>query len=301
MTLPQGHSASNDPPREPSMAAADEMLQAEAVEGRPGTGLPLMPVVLFLATCYTTYQVGELDSPGQGYLYAIPLMLTLLCHEFGHYLQSVRYGVPASLPYFIPMPAPPLGTMGAVIGMRGNSWNRKELFDIGISGPLAGLVPAIIFCVWGLSQSTIVEMAPRHGLSIGAPLLFGWLAEWILGPLPTGFAIELHPMAYAGWVGIFITALNLMPISQLDGGHVLYALLLRKAHIVATLLLGFAILFTLLTRNYQWWLMLVLLLLVGPNHPPTADDNVELGTPRIILGWLTLAFLLVGFTPTPFR
>ena len=274
-----------------------EPVPAEIVDEQAPRAIPILPVILYVATCFTTYSVG-------GPLYATALMVTLTCHEFGHYLQARRYHVPASLPYFIPLPIPPLGTMGAVIGMRGNSWNRKELFDIGISGPLAGLVPALICCVVGLQQSSIIDIpAPgtaEAGMELGEPLLFRFLAWLVHGPLPDGKTIGLGPLGYAGWVGMFITALNLMPISQLDGGHVLYALLRRKSYIVASLLLAAAIFAVLITGNYQWSLMLFLLILIGPNHPPTADDSVPLGTGRIILGWLTLAFVIVGFTPTPF-
>ncbi len=122
----------------------------------------------------------------------------------------------------------------------------------------------------------------------------------MIGPLQPGMAIDLHPLAYAGWVGIFITALNLFPIGQLDGGHVLYALLRRRAHLVATLLLIGAFVAVLRYNQVGWLPMIVLLLLIGPNHPPTADDQMQLGAGRIILGWLTLAFVLIGFTPFPF-
>jgi membrane-associated protease RseP (regulator of RpoE activity) len=267
------------------------------VDEAAGRPFPVWPLILFLATCYTTYRVG-------GIAYSAALMFILTAHEMGHYLQARRYHVPASLPYFIPVPFPPLGTMGAVIGMRGNSWNRKELFDIGISGPLAGLVPALICCVIGLQQSTLVDIPPPGsrlaGQALGEPLLFQFLETLVFGPLPAGKTIALGPLGYAGWVGIFITALNLFPISQLDGGHVLYALLRRKAHLVARLVLGSAILAVLLTQSYQWLPMLFLLILIGPTHPPTHDDSVPLGTGRIILGWLTLCFVIVGFTPTPF-
>jgi membrane-associated protease RseP (regulator of RpoE activity) len=276
----------------------EEPLQADfAHDPSAGRRFPIWPVILFLATCYTTTAVG-------GLTYSVALLVILLCHEFGHYLQAKRYHVPASLPYFIPIPAPPLGTMGAVIGMRGSSWNRKELFDIGISGPLAGLVPALIFCVVGLQQSSIVPLTQPgdgNGLVLGEPLLFKLLAYWIVGPLPADKTIALGPLAYAGWVGMFITALNLMPVSQLDGGHVIYALLRRKAYYVTSTLLAAAVLGMLWTQNYQWVLMLMLIMFIGPNHPPTADDSVPLGTPRIILGWFSLAFVIVGFTPTPFQ
>jgi membrane-associated protease RseP (regulator of RpoE activity) len=258
------------------------------------TPLSWTPVLLFAATCYTTTVVG-------GWAYSIPLLVTLLCHEFGHFLQARRWRVTASWPYFIPIPAPPLGTMGAVIRMRGHMGNRRALFDIGISGPLAGLVPALAFSIIGLTQSTVAPVVQADGVrSLGTPLLFQWLGDWILGPMPPGHDIYLHPMAYAGWVGIFITALNLMPIGQLDGGHVLYALLRRKAHIVAQVLLVGALVAIMVTNNWEWSLMLLLLFFMGPNHPPTADDNMPLGTGRTILGWLTLGFIFIGFTPHPF-
>ncbi len=297
MTYPSGDNLSGEPDLHEGPFLRRAPIRAEIVDENVGRPFPKWPVFLFLATCYTTYSIG-------GLAYSMALMLILTCHEFGHYLQARRFHVPASLPYFIPLPFPPLGTMGAVIAMRGNSWNRKELFDIGISGPLAGLVPALVCCIIGLQYSTVIDIpapgtAPA-GTELGEPLLFRFLEFLVFGSLPEGKTIALGPLGYAGWVGIFITALNLMPISQLDGGHVLYALLRRKAHIVASLLLAAAIVAVLMTGNYQWSLMLFLLILIGPNHPPTADDNVPLGTPRIILGWITLAFVIIGFTPTPF-
>src|SRR5262249_54547004 len=155
------------------------------------------------------------------------------------FLQAKRYRVHASFPYFIPMPISPIGTMGAVIAMPRGMGDRRALFDIGISGPIAGLIPAIIFSVIGLQLSTIGPMPPpgEAGFSLGEPLIFKLLAYLVLGPVPTGGELFLHPVAFAGWVGIFLTALNLFPIGQLDGGHVLYALLLKKAHGVAQAML----------------------------------------------------------------
>jgi membrane-associated protease RseP (regulator of RpoE activity) len=135
---------------------------------------------------------------------------------------------------------------------------------------------------------------------VGFPVLFRVLTDWIIGPLPAGKAIELHPVAYAGWVGIFVTALNLVPIGQLDGGHVLYALLRRKAHLVASVLMWAALVAMFLTQSFQYFFMLLLIVMIGPMHPPTGDDDVPLGTGRVILGWLTLSFIIIGFTPTPF-
>jgi membrane-associated protease RseP (regulator of RpoE activity) len=271
------------------------------VEAQPPTpALPprprrvLLPIVLFLATCYTTLQVG-------GPAFAIPLMIILLCHEFGHFLQAERYRVPASLPYFIPVPGSLIGTMGAVIVMQPGMGNRRSLFDIGITGPLAGLVPALMFSIVGLSWSEIVP-TPGHGmgLTLGEPLIFKILAYFVLGPNPAGTDIALHPVAFAGWVGIFITALNLFPIGQLDGGHVLYALLLKRAYPIAQAVLLGVMLGVIWFGYWGWSLMILLLMLMGPIHPPTANDQVPLGTGRTILGWASLLFVPLGFTPVPF-
>ena len=268
-----------------------------------------LPVLLFVATCLSTLLVGmEMSGIEKGYLallaaglsYSVPVMTILLCHEMGHFLQARRYGVYCSLPFFIPVPIPPFGTMGAVIAMEPRIGHRRALFDIGITGPLAGLVPTIIFLVIGLYHTKPVPYTGGGDL-FGAPLLFEFLANWIMGPIPKGYVIDHNPMAFAGWVGLFITSLNLIPIGQLDGGHVLYALLRRKAHKVATTLL-FAALF-LVVWNWKdlnnWTLMLILLFFMGPIHPPTADDDEPLGFFRYLLGWLTLAFIFIGFTPVP--
>lgn len=251
-------------------------------------------LVLFLLTCLSTYLTGGLS-------YAVPVMLILLAHEMGHFLQAVRYGVPASLPYFIPMPfISPFGTMGAVIFQGRGSANRKVMFDIAISGPLAGLVLALPITYIGLTQSTIQPLPSNvETLIFGEPLIFKWMTRWIHGPVPEGYETMISPLGFAGWVGIFITALNLIPIGQLDGGHVLYTLIGRRAHTVALLLLALAVGFMVYTQSPAYGLMVLLLILIGPKHPPTADDTVPLGWPRIILGWLTLAFLFLGFTPTP--
>ncbi len=283
-----------------------------------------LPLLLFIATCMTTLLAGGLDQGvfaagkvidsrgvayalahglleglGHGWKYALPLMTILVCHEAGHFIQARRNGVWASYPHFLPVPLPPLGTLGAVIVMEPRMGNRRALFDIGITGPLAGLVPTLIFCVVGLHLS---EHTPGYD-QFGDPLLMQWMAHWILGPPPPGEVVMIHPVGFAGWVGLLITALNLLPIGQLDGGHVLYALLRKKAWIVASILLavlatGVAI--AAIGHGYWvWTLMLVLLMIMGPIHPPTGNDNVSLGPVRILLGWLTLAFIPIGLTPTP--
>ncbi|MCA9096122.1 MAG: site-2 protease family protein, partial [Planctomycetaceae bacterium] len=185
------------------------------------------PLILFLLTVFSTFLAG-------GWEYAVPVMSILLFHEFGHYLQCRRYGVPSTLPYFIPMPLTPFGTMGAVIVQKSSVANRKQLFDIAISGPLAGLVLAIPALIWGLSKSS-VEPIPlgKPYLRFGEPLLIQWVIHWKFGPIDPGYDTLLHPVAFAGWVGIFITALNLFPIGQLDGGHMLYCLLGRPARTIS--------------------------------------------------------------------
>jgi len=281
-----------------------EAIVVEVIPGPPQQSPPVarvarrrvwLPIFLFAVTCLSTLLVG-------GGAYALPLMTILVFHEMGHFLQARRYGVHTSFPYFLPMPLTPLGTLGAVIAMEARRGDRRALFDIGITGPLAGLVPTLIFCVIGLHWSK-VDWLPRgdgHFIPLGEPLLFTWLTHCIFGTLPNGKDIILHPTAFAGWVGLLITALNLLPIGQLDGGHVLYGLLRTKAHRVALLLLLAAAGAVLWFELWGWTLMLLLLAIMGPIHPPTANDNVPLGPARIVLGWLTLAFIFIGFTPTPF-
>jgi len=267
----------------------------------------LWPLMLFVATCYSTYHVGsQVFQPYEygGLMYAVAVMVILSAHELGHFFQTLRYKIHSSYPMFIPMPYSPLGTMGAVIGMAPNEGNRKALFDVAVSGPLAGLVPALICCVWGLQLSEVKQVIVMPGMRppmfLGEPLLFQWLSHAIFGELPTGYDIHLHPIAFAGWVGLLITALNLFPIGQLDGGHTLYALLGKKAHTVARLVWFGCVVAIALTQNWGWILMLGLVWLMGTDHPPTADDSVPLGPARKIIGWGLLLFLPIGFTPTPF-
>jgi membrane-associated protease RseP (regulator of RpoE activity) len=265
----------------------------------------LLPLVLFIATCLSTLLAGILSADEKstlgeafyhGLLYAGPLMTILVCHEMGHFVQAWRNGVYASFPYFIPMPSQ-IGTMGAVIAMEARMGHRRALFDIGITGPLAGLIPTIIFCALGLYWSV-----PVHGKGdLGDPLLFKILIYLMGIHIHPGYDLLLHPFAFAGWVGLLITSLNLMPIGQLDGGHVLYALLGRKANVVARILLALAAGAVVFFGLYMWILMIFLLIMMGPSHPPTADDEEPLGWPRIVLGWLTLAFIPIGFTPMPFN
>jgi membrane-associated protease RseP (regulator of RpoE activity) len=307
---------------EPDFARAFEVrFGGPPHEPPPAFGRPrprvFLPLLLFVATWLSTFLVGgeafglkQIDAEvfvdwpafvAGGLKYSTALMAILLAHEMGHFLQARRYGVPASLPWFIPIPALPLGTMGAVIVQASGFANRKQLFDIGISGPLAGLVLALPITIIGLRDSKVIDIvADGGGMTFGNPLILQWLAEWRFGPLAPGQDVALTPLLHAGWVGIFVTALNLTPIGQLDGGHILYCLIGRKAHAVARALLWFAIGYMLFTRNWSYAFMVILLMLMGARHPPSQDDSVPLGRLRTALGWLTLSFIVIGFTPEPF-
>ena len=290
-----------------------------------------LALTLFLLTCLSTFLTGfigiypviptifKLDERARermftsefsartmnGLMYSGCLMAILSAHELGHYLQSRRYRVPASLPYFIPFPVSPFGTMGAVIVQQAGVADRKSMFDIAITGPLAGLVVALPVAYCGILKSRVAALG-GPGPVYGNPLVLKWMYEAVHGPIPVGSDVELNPMLFAGWVGIFITALNLIPIGQLDGGHILYCLVGRKAHYVARALFVFAAsavvvnVFFLDNQAYiVWWLMLFLIWVFGTRHPPTANDRVPLGRMRVALGWLALLFIFIGFTPTP--
>ncbi|WP_339727878.1 site-2 protease family protein [uncultured Gimesia sp.] len=284
-----------------------------------------VPLVLFILTCLSTLIVGGynhqpfvptpdgffalyafIEHVGwstfltNGFSYAGPVMLILLSHEMGHYLQSKRYRIPATRPLFIPMPISPFGTMGAVILQRGGIANRKQMFDIAVSGPLAGLVFAIPFAYWGVLNSEVITVPSRAGTySFGEPLILQWMVSLVHGPLADNQDILLNPMLFAGWVGIFITALNLLPIGQLDGGHILYTMIGKKANLIARLFLTAGVIYMIYNDEYGYSLLILLLVFFGITHPPTADDTVPLGPMRIVIGSLTLAFFVIGFTITP--
>jgi membrane-associated protease RseP (regulator of RpoE activity) len=227
-------------------------------------------------------------------------MTILFCHEMGHFLFAWRHGVYATLPYFIPMPLTPIGTFGAVIAMEPRRGNRKALFDIGIAGPLAGLAPTLVLLWLGLQWSRYRPIGPDD-IVLGEPLIVQFIASLMHGPIPAGHHIAYHPIAFAGWVGLLITSVNLIPIGQLDGGHILYGMFRKTAHAASVALLVAAIYLSIQWKLTQWWLMLGLIALLGTRHPPTADDSIPLGAWRYVLGALTLAFIVLGFTPVPMR
>lgn len=236
-----------------------------------------------------------------GLTYMAAVIGILLCHEMGHFLQTLRHRIPASLPFFIPMPLGPIGTMGAVIGMDGSRANRRELFDIGVSGPIAGLIVAIPITWIGVQQAAIADPLPPNATGVTImhdPWIVQELISYLRPDVPAGRELQLNPLLLAGWVGMLITGLNMMPISQLDGGHVIYALFgRRRAHLIAKAFLVVAILYVVFANASMWTMMLILVILIGPTHPPTADDSAELSLPQKIVGYASLAIPFLCFPP----
>jgi membrane-associated protease RseP (regulator of RpoE activity) len=275
-------------------------------------------VLLFLLTCVTTFLVTGLALTPDGGIrilwsdglsYSIGLMAILLSHEMGHYIMSVRWGVHATLPYFIPFPdipwiaQSPFGTLGAVIAMKSPIPNRRALIDIGAAGPLAGFAVTLVVLTVGISLSSIQPLPqgwPPPGYSayiFGDSLLFRGLAWLILGPVPDGSDIFLHPLARAGWVGMFVTALNLLPIGQLDGGHIAFALY-RKHYrkivsVVTVVLIGMVFV------SMVWLLFAVMAVFLGRRHPPPLDDTDPVDRTRRIVGYICIAILVLSFIPVP--
>ncbi len=250
--------------------------------------------LLFLLTVISTYLVGSI-------WYSFAIMTILSAHEMGHFFMSRKYGVPASLPFFIPFPFFPFGTLGAVIKMRGQITSRRALFDIGAAGPLMGMVFTLPAILIGLKFSKVVRLSQLEQpvISLGDSLLFKFLQWLALGKIPQGYDVILHPLAYAGWVGLFVTALNLLPIGQLDGGHIVYALFGEKAQLISRAALGGLALIC-LVYNPGWLLLLVLLFLFGLKHPPPLDNITPLDGRRRLIGILTFIIFVVSFTPVPF-
>jgi membrane-associated protease RseP (regulator of RpoE activity) len=262
-------------------------------------------IVLFVLTAVSTYFVGASYSFNpkhfiDGISYCIPIMTILLAHEMGHYTMSRRYGVPATLPYFIPFPLSPFGTFGAIIKMKGIIINKKALFDIGVAGPLMSFILSVPCVFFGMRLSSIVPIEEStRGLKLGDPLLLKLIQRLTIGELPPNYDVVLHPLGYAGWVGLFVTALNLLPVGQLDGGHVIYAVFGEKSRwafagsMLALVLLA-------LFYNPGWLALIILLLIFGMRHPQPFDSETPLDGPRKILACFMLVVFILSFTPAPF-
>lgn len=237
-----------------------------------------------------------------GVPYAAALMTILLVHEAGHYVLARLHRVDATLPYFIPAPYPFfIGTFGAFIRMRSMPRDRRSLFDIGAAGPWGGFFVALPLLIIGLSLSEIRPQtaADAGGGSLGESLLFSFLIKLVLGTSSADAMIELHPIALAGWVGLLVTALNLIPAGQLDGGHVLYAALGPRWHRRTSRAITAVLLVLGLSLNPTWLIWGLLLMILGTRHPQLLDDATPLDARRLLGAAATALLFLLTFTPQP--
>ncbi len=295
-----------------------------------------IPLLLFILTCFSTFWVGITNwqptfelyrvfnsstangfvdwmllrqlivrNWDQGLIYMCAVLAILLMHEMGHYVATLIYKIPATVPIFLPFPFNPIGTLGAVIGMEGTQADRRQIFDIGIAGPLAGLVVAIPMAIYGISQLDLTLPAAGQ-LALESPLAFQWLMQWIHVPgyIANGnqgvWFSQINPWFAAAWVGFLVTGLNMMPVGQLDGGHVTHCLFGRYAHWIAECIIVAAIAFMVWRGIPHLSVMVLLLIVMGTRHPPTRDDEVPLGAVRFTLGLMSLAIPFLCFPPNIF-
>ena len=329
---PRNVSAAPLPPTEstePATASSpsDSVTTTSAGAGGPPVGRirkrrVWLPVILFVLTCVSTFWAGAswwvpanyLFGPdagievrrtllvhwADGLIYMACVLAILITHEMGHFLATLRYRIPATLPYCVPLPISPIGTLGAVIAMDGTRADRKQMFDIGLAGPIAGLVVAVPIMWIGILQLDLTQ-DQYGGFSLQCPLAVHWALQYLAPPgYNGGTAIansQLNPYFMAGWVGLLITGLNMLPVSQLDGGHVIYTLFGKWAHWIARGFMVLAIAYVVYMGAYVWTIMILLVLLIGTDHPPTRDDNVRLGWFRTALGLASLAIPVLCFSP----
>jgi membrane-associated protease RseP (regulator of RpoE activity) len=265
-------------------------------------------ILLFFITLGTTIVAGALQegvdplkNPGEilkGIPFSFTLMGILLAHELGHYLIARKHGLDVTLPYFIPAPSI-IGTFGAFIKMRSPVRDRRMLLDVGAAGPLVGVAVSIPFLILGFRWSEVKLIEGQVGMSLGSSLLLSLLSWLVVGPIPNGYDIVIHPVGFAGWIGLLVTSLNLLPIGQLDGGHVAYALLGERQNKISRYV--FLAILALGIFGWQGWLLWSLLLFImGFRHPPPLDWWVPLDRKRKIIGWLTVAIFVLTFIPVPF-
>jgi len=291
-------------------------------EQAPEQKFPWLNIALFGLTCLSTIVMGcflmalftntfkdfgsfsrqILTSPLsllRGIPFSLAIMTILLGHEMGHYLTCRYYGIEATLPYFIPAPTL-VGTMGAFIRIKSPIQHRAALLEVGIAGPIVGFVLAVPTLIIALAKSGFTAVDPSgSSFELGEPLIFKAM-EAVLGKTPPpGMEINLHPIGIAAWFGFFATALNLLPVGQLDGGHVSYALFGNIHKRISQ-----ALLFTLIPLGIFYWqgwlLWSTVLLFIGLRHPITLDDSVPLKQRHVWLGWIGLAMFVLCFTPMPF-
>jgi membrane-associated protease RseP (regulator of RpoE activity) len=237
---------------------------------------------------------------GLSLVYTVVLIGILLGHEMGHYLTCRHYHIKATLPFFIPAPTL-IGTLGAFIKIKSPITLKKQLFDIGVAGPLTGFVLSLPALVYGLSLSKIVPAVPREEtLVFGEPLLLKLIGGLMFRSAPAHSDLFLHPVAFAGWVGILVTSINLFPVGQLDGGHVSYALIGQRSKPLAkALLVVFLIMGVFLWAGWLIWALVIQLL--GLKHPHVVDESEPLSSLRVALAVVIIVIFILSFIPAPFK
>ena len=280
------------------------------VENKVKRKIPYLNIILFLATIFTTLVAGalienapllqDISTIKKGIPFSFTLISILGFHELGHFAVSRLHGVDATLPYFIPAPPPFffIGTFGAFIKVKSPIYDKRALLDIGAAGPIAGFLIAVPAVIWGLQISEITAAAPGEGIVLGNSILLWAIERIVMGNIPPGYSVALSSVAFAGFIGLLVTAFNLMPIGQLDGGHIAYALFGRKQEIVAKVFF-----IVLLGMSFLWpgWLVwAALVYAMKLRHPPTADDILHIDKRRKIIGYICMVIFVLCFTPVPF-
>ncbi len=306
---------------EPAVDASDALdrlgWQPPPAKKRPGLHL-----FLFLLTVLTTILAGALQQGVDpwhhpellyiGIYFSFPLLLILGAHEMGHYLVSRRHRLDVTLPFFLP--APPLiyipflgavpillGTFGAFIKIRSPIRDKRGLLDVGCAGPLIGVAVSIPVTLVGLALSRVTVMGTGpESIILGEPLLYQFLSWLVFGSLSPEANVILHPVAFAGWIGMLVTSLNLLPVGQLDGGHVSYALFPEYHRYVSLGCLGLLLVCG-LAFWYGWLMWATLVAFLGWRHPPPAHYWVPLDERRKFLGFITILVFILTFSPTPIR
>ena len=270
--------------------------------------------VLFISTIFTTLLAGAMMEGAlvfskpleilKGFPFSITLMLILGTHEFGHYYYAQKHKVEATLPYFLP--APPflflIGTFGAFIKIKSPIYKKDALLQIGAAGPIAGFIIAVPALLIGLKLSNVVEKVDiNNAIMLGDSLLMKFLT-WMTYPnLLETQDIMLHPMAFAGWIGLLVTMLNLLPIGQLDGGHIAYAMLGKKQNIFGKLAFIALIPLSFISLNWLFWGLLIFFLMRSAKHPPIHDINIPLSKFNKRIGYICLIIFILCFIPAPFN
>ncbi len=321
-----GHSPSDSPGAfvpAPHVPTYEPAFLADPLEvSRPPEPL-FRYVLLFVLTVLTTTYAGQLHYASfvvgfsdrsldlsawslfaHGLWYSVSILAILGCHEFGHYYACRYYRVDASAPFFLPAPLPITGTLGAFIRIRQPIPSKRALFDIGIAGPIAGFVVAVPLLLVGMYLSTVIQVPTDFEgsvLELGEPLLFKFAAWLTFGSLPAGYTVNMHPIAFAAWFGLLATSLNLIPIGQLDGGHISYAVLGRWSTHLTLAMVGCLVGLVFFSTSWLVWAVLTIgmILVIGPRHPPVWDEHVPLDRTRMWLAGFAIVMFVLCFTPAP--